>query len=219
MTEVTVSGKHMLSIIIKTAIAMAVFWTTVYLLIWFLEFTGMQMELATGSNNDDVLLTLAAGSFVLMAALEFLYVNLLKGTTSLKYDDSAVTLSSGLLMKTQTIIPYGRIKSAHTADEKLRFIDNLLGIATIVVHGDQTISIPGVKNAVQVVKEIGDRAASKKEKKADPMELVMKELTALKTEVTDLRKKFEEKEKRERSAKEEEKPKRKFILRPFEEAL
>jgi regulator of replication initiation timing len=52
----------------------------------------------------------------------------------------------------------------------------------------------------------------------DPMEIVMKELTALKTEVTDLRKKLEEKEKKERN-REEEKPKKKFVLRPFEEAL
>ena len=219
MAEVTVSEKYAWSLIIKTAIALAIFWTTVNVLIGFLDFTGMSMELAHGSDNGTVLLNLAIGSFVLLALLEFLYVNLLKRTMSMKYDDSAITLSSGIIGKSQTVIPYSGIKSAHTSGDVLKFMDNYLGISTVVIHGDQTISVPGVKNAVQIVREIGDRAASKKEKKMDPMELVMKELTALKTEVTDLRKKLEEKEKRERSAKEEEKPKRKFILRPFEEAL
>jgi UDP-2,3-diacylglucosamine pyrophosphatase LpxH len=137
----------------------------------------------------------------------------------MRYDDSVVTLSSGFIGRSQTVIPYSGIKSAHTSEEILKFMDNYLGIATVVIHGDQTISVPGVKNAIQIVKEIGDRVASKKEKKADPMELVMKELTALKTEVTDLRKKIEEKERKERTSKEEEKPKKKFALRPFEEAL
>jgi hypothetical protein len=219
MAEVTVSESYAWSLIIKTAVALVVFWTTVNILIGFLEFTGMRVELASGSDNGAVLITLAGGSFVFLALLEFIYVNLLKRTMSMKYDDSAVTLSSGLIGKSQTVIPYGGVKSVHTSDERLRFIDDYLGIATVVVHGDQTVIIPGVKNAAQIVKEIGDRAASKKEKKADPMELVMKELTALKTEVTDLRKKIEEKERKDRSAKEEEKPKKKFVLRPFEEAL
>ena len=219
MAEVTVSERYAWSLIIKTAMALAIFWTTVDILIGFLEFAGIRVEFASGSDNGTVLVTLAAGSFVLLALLEFVYVNLLKRTVSMKYDDSAVTLSSGLIGRSQTTVPYSGIKSAHTSEGILKFMDDYLGIATVVVHGDQTISIPGVRNAMQIVKEISDRAAAKKEKKVDPMELVMKELTALKTEVTDLRKKIEEKERKERSSKEEEKPKRKFILRPFEEAL
>ena len=219
MAEVTVSERYAWSLIMKTAAALVIFWATLNILIGFLEFTGMRMELVSGSDNGTVLITLAIGSFVLLAVLEFLYVNLLKRTVSMKYDDSAVTLSSGVIGRSQTIIPYSGIKSTHTSEEILKFMDDYLGIATVVVHGDQTISVPGVKNAVQIVREIGDRAASKKEKKADPMELVMKELTALKTEVTDLRKKLEENEKKERTAREEDKPKKKFALRPFEEAL
>ena len=219
MAEITVSERYAWSLIMKTAVALAIFWTTVNILIGFLEFAGMRVELASGSDNGAVLITLAAGSFVLLALLEFIYVNLLKRTISMKYDDSAVTLSSGFIGRNQTIILYNVIKSVHIGEERLKFIDDSLGIATMVIHGDQTISVPGVKNAAQIVKEISDRAALKKEKKADPMELVMKELTALKTEVTDLRKKIEERERKERLSKEEEKPKKKFVLRPFEEVL
>ncbi|VVB73612.1 Uncharacterised protein [uncultured archaeon] len=219
MADVAISENYALSLIVKTAIVLAVFWTTVNVLIGFLEFAGMRVELAAGSDNGAVIMTLAAGSFALLAILEFLYVNLLKRTISMKYDDTAVTLSSGLIGKNQTIVPYSGIKSAHVGEVGLKFIDDYLGIATVVVHGDRTVNFPGVKNASQIVKEISDRAAAKKEKKADPMELVMKEITALKTEVTDLRKKLEENEKKERSAREGERPKKKFVLRPFEEAL
>jgi membrane protein YdbS with pleckstrin-like domain len=219
MAAVTISEEYAWSLIAKTAVALAIFWITVSLMIGVLEFAGSRVELVAGGDNAQVIMMLAFASLILLAIIEFVYVNLLKRTTSMKYDDSAVTFSSGFIGRSETVMPFSGIKSVHTVDERLRFIDNLFGIATITVHADQTMIIPGVKNAIQVVKEISDRAAAKKEKKADPMELVMKEITALKTEVASLKKRLEEKERKERAGEERKEPKKKFVLRPFEEAL
>jgi len=219
MAIVTISEEYAWSLIAKTAVALAVFWITVSLMIGVLEFAGSKVELVAGGDNAQVIMMLAFASLIVFAIIEFVYVNLLKRTTSMKYDDSAITFSSGFIGKSETVMPFSGIKGVHTADERLKFIDNLFGIATITVHADQTMSVPGVKNAIQVVKEISDRAAAKKEKKADPMEIVMKEITELKAEVASLKKRLEEKERKERSTKDEERPKKKFVLRPFEEAL
>lgn len=219
MTDVSVSERYAWSLIMKTAIVLLIFWITVYLLLGFIEFAGMQVELAQGSDNAAVILALAISSFVLISILEFVYVNLLKRDILLRYDDSAIALDYGLIGKKHIIIDYKDVKEAHTAAERLMFIDNALDVSTVVVHGNQTVSIPGIRNASRITKDINDRASSKKEKKVDSHEILMKEIVTLRSEVATLKKKLEEKEKKETAHKEEKEPKKKFVMKPFEESM
>lgn len=219
MADVSPSERYAWSLIIKTGIVFSVFWITVYLLLGFIGFAGMNVQLAAGNDNGAVILALAVSSFVLASILEFVYVNLLKRSLSLSYNDSAVTFRYGFIGKNQVVIEYKDLKEAHTVSESLNFVDNAVGVSTVVVHGNQTMSIPGIKNASEIIKEIGDRASAKKEKKADAHEILAKEVISLKSEVAALKKKLEEKEKKETSHREDKEPKKKFVLKPFEESM
>ena len=217
MREAKVDKKYLFSLWIKAFLLLFVFWGMVYLILILLNAISLQIEISAGQDNSLTIFTLFMITMALAGLGCFAYYSLLRGFSSIRLEDGGIRISEGAIRRKETFIPYKEIKSAHCDDDSLSIIDRMLKISMVKVHAADTISMPGISQGIDFVKEINHMMDLNKEVKADPMAVLMEEVKSLRSEISELKEKMQK-------AKEQRKPepaerKKKFKLGPFDEII
>lgn len=218
MVEIQTSKEYLFSLWLKLLIVLSVFWGIVYLILSLLESINLRIELSPGQSNSVVISTLLIITFVITGLGAFLFYSLVLKRKKITINDDSISFKEGLVFLHEKKIPYSELKDAHCDADNLEFIDNLFKISILTIHGVDTIHIEGVRDAEQIAKEIKIKIDASKEKKVDPISLLVEDIKNIKNEISELKSSIQSlKTSRLESEKEAKKSKKKFVLGPVDE--
>ena len=217
MREARVDKKYLFSLWIKAFLLLFVFWGMIYLILILLNAISLQIEISAGQDNSLTIFTLFLITMALAGLGCFGYYSLVKGFSSIKLEEGGIRVVEGIISRKETFLPYKEIKSAHCDDDSLSIVDRMLKISMVKIHAADTISMSGIAQGTEFVKEINHMIELNKETKVDPMVILMEEVKSLRNEISELKEKMQK-------AKEQKKPepaerKKKFKLGPFDEII
>jgi len=148
------------------------------------------VQSAFGQSDEPVNTEFIAMSFIMSIVVTviicFTTGKVIQAILSIETREKELLIKKGLIFPKETKMPYTELKEARLSPTFFDFIDGLLGVSAISIEDSKVIVVNGVKNPIDVVKEINDRIASNK-RKGTTMEDLAKEVKALRDEVETLK--------------------------------
>ena len=216
MTEIKMSDEGSYALVIKGLIIIISVWIFGILLFSFVQSAFGQSD---GPVNTDFIAMSFVMSIVVTLIICFTTGKVIQAILSIETREKELLIRKGLIFPKETKMPYTELKEARLSPTFFDFIDSLLGVSAISIEDSKVIVVNGVKNPIDVVKEINDRIASNK-RKGTTMEDLAKEVKALRDEVELLKSSSAIKKSKETKKEESDEPKRgRFGWGPLEEGV
>lgn len=220
MKEIRTDKDYLVSLLIKIFLVIGVFWLVVSLVLTLLDSLNLRIVLSNGQDNSVVVFTLFLLTFIISALGAFIYYKLIMSNRVFTMDEKGIKISDGILKKKDVFIEYKNLKDAHCDDDNLAFIDKFFKISVLKIHGNETYYLYGIKNGEEIAKEIKLNIDLNKEKKVEPIDILMEEVKSLKKEIAELKSNIDSlKAKKETKQKPENQKKKRFLLGPFDEKI
>ena len=136
--------------------------------------------------NIDFLLLSAGVSIVVTMIICIITGKVLRSILSVETREKEILVRKGLIFPKESKILYSELKEARLAPTFFEFIDNFFGVSAISIEDAKIIVLNGVKNPIEVVKEINDRIAANK-RKGITIEDLAREVKSLRDDVEALK--------------------------------